>query len=138
MTVLYNTYTHAGAGSILEALSLQKPLVVVINDQLMNNHQTELARQLHKDGHLLYTTPRYTTACQKINELGCICIKILVVGHNTPFYYTHGATYRVFHLTPRSSGYSAGEVPVVLCAWSACTCSQLESCLPVEDCFHYM
>lgn len=44
----------------MEALSLQKPLVVVINDKLMDNHQTELARQLCKDGHLLYTTPRYS------------------------------------------------------------------------------
>ena len=43
----------------MEALSLQKPLVVVINDRLMNNHQTELARQLCKDGHLLHTTHRY-------------------------------------------------------------------------------
>lgn len=52
------TPTHSGSGSIMEALSLQKPLVVVVNDRLMNNHQTELARQLCKDGHLLYTTHR--------------------------------------------------------------------------------
>jgi len=47
-----------GAGSIMESLALQKPLIVVINEVLMNNHQTELARQLHKEGHLLYTTIR--------------------------------------------------------------------------------
>ena len=47
-----------GAGCIVESLSLGKPLVVVINDELMNNHQTELARQLSDGGHLLYTTPR--------------------------------------------------------------------------------
>lgn len=47
-----------GAGSIMESLALQKPLIVVINEMLMNNHQTELARQLHKEGHLLYTTVR--------------------------------------------------------------------------------
>ncbi|XP_055583656.1 putative bifunctional UDP-N-acetylglucosamine transferase and deubiquitinase ALG13 [Falco cherrug] len=44
--------SHAGAGSCLEALGKEKPLVVVINEKLMNNHQLELAKQLHRDGHV--------------------------------------------------------------------------------------
>ena len=59
----------------MEALSLQKPLVAVINDRLMNNHQTELARQLCKDGHLLHTTHRYLQYyCVYITNLVTIVI----------------------------------------------------------------
>ncbi|CAL8331854.1 UDP-N-acetylglucosamine transferase subunit ALG13 homolog isoform X2 [Gadus morhua] len=48
--------SHAGAGSCLEALGARKPLLVVVNNKLMDNHQQELARQLHKESHLLYCT----------------------------------------------------------------------------------
>jgi len=49
--------SHAGAGSILEALRRGRPLLVVINDKLMHNHQTEVADAL-VEGHYLYqTTP---------------------------------------------------------------------------------
>ncbi|KAI4501612.1 hypothetical protein M0802_003489 [Mischocyttarus mexicanus] len=48
--------SHAGAGSILEALEAKKHLIVVTNQLLMDNHQLELAQQLYEDKHLFYCT----------------------------------------------------------------------------------
>ncbi|KAI8348688.1 putative glycosyltransferase [Mortierella sp. GBAus27b] len=45
--------SHAGAGSILEALRLNKKLVVVVNEDLMDNHQLELGSALHQQGYLI-------------------------------------------------------------------------------------
>ena len=45
--------SHAGAGTVMEALRLQKRLIVVINTMLMNNHQEELAEAMAERGHLL-------------------------------------------------------------------------------------
>jgi len=47
-----------GAGSCLETLGAGKKLLVIINDELMGNHQLELAYQLERDGHLHYCTCR--------------------------------------------------------------------------------
>ena len=48
--------SHAGAGSILEALELGKRLVVCVNDALMGNHQAELATALEARGHVVVST----------------------------------------------------------------------------------
>ena len=48
--------SHAGAGSILEALELGKRLVVCVNDALMDNHQAELATALEARGHVVVST----------------------------------------------------------------------------------
>ncbi|GEQ71258.1 hypothetical protein JCM33374_g4939 [Metschnikowia sp. JCM 33374] len=44
--------SHAGTGSILDTLRLQKPLIVVTNDSLMDNHQAETADQFASEGYL--------------------------------------------------------------------------------------
>lgn len=49
--------SHAGAGSILEALRAAVPTVVVVNTALMDNHQAELASAMADRGHLALATP---------------------------------------------------------------------------------
>jgi beta-1,4-N-acetylglucosaminyltransferase len=45
--------SHAGSGSILEALRYQIPLVVVPNTALLDNHQEELAVAMEKQNYVL-------------------------------------------------------------------------------------
>lgn len=48
--------SHGGAGSIMQALDHGKPLLVIINEKLMDNHQYELAEKLFDEKRLYYTT----------------------------------------------------------------------------------
>lgn len=59
--------SHAGSGSILDALErgygqASRKLVVVVNNDLMNNHQLELALKLEKEGCVV--------VCRDTNDLG--------------------------------------------------------------------
>ncbi|KAM4020062.1 UDP-N-acetylglucosamine transferase subunit ALG13-like [Anomaloglossus baeobatrachus] len=71
--------SHAGAGSCLETLEAQKPLIVVINEKLMSNHQLELAKQLNKDGHLYYCT--CSTLGNTLKTLDLSSLKVFPTGH---------------------------------------------------------
>ena len=50
--------SHAGAGSVFEALSMNKPTLVIVNETLMHNHQVELAETLADLGHVAWTKPK--------------------------------------------------------------------------------
>ncbi|RMZ73806.1 Glycosyltransferase family 28 [Pyrenophora seminiperda CCB06] len=45
--------SHAGSGSILEALRYQIPLIVVPNTELLDNHQEELAVAMERNNYLV-------------------------------------------------------------------------------------
>ncbi|KAF9603816.1 hypothetical protein IFM89_037950 [Coptis chinensis] len=50
--------SHAGSGSIFETLRLRKSLIVVVNEDLMDNHQSELAEELAARKHLFCARPQ--------------------------------------------------------------------------------
>ena len=46
--------SHGGAGIILESLKNKRKVIVCVNDELMDNHQVELASSLHNEGYVHY------------------------------------------------------------------------------------
>lgn len=64
--------SHGGAGTCLEVLKNRKPLIVILNEDLMDNHQIELATRLQLDGYLQYCTCDkllYTLSTTDFNQL---------------------------------------------------------------------
>ena len=57
MTAADLIISHAGSGSIFEALRLRKPLIAVPNAILMDNHQAELADHLARLQHIIAARP---------------------------------------------------------------------------------
>ncbi|ORY64942.1 uncharacterized protein BCR38DRAFT_484415 [Pseudomassariella vexata] len=46
--------SHAGAGTILDAMKVNSRLIVVPNATLMDNHQVQLAKAMDKEGYLVH------------------------------------------------------------------------------------
>lgn len=46
-----------GAGTILDTLRHQIPLIVVVNEKLMGNHQHEIANAMEENSYLMKATP---------------------------------------------------------------------------------
>lgn len=52
-----------GSGSILDALRIRVPLIVVPNTSLLHNHQVELAEELSKQGYLVHGQLEFELCC---------------------------------------------------------------------------
>ncbi|KAF3838553.1 hypothetical protein F7725_010321 [Dissostichus mawsoni] len=63
--------SHAGAGSCLESLGAGKSCWSS-STKMMNNHQLEMARQLHMDSHLLYCTCSTLTETLRAMDLSVL------------------------------------------------------------------
>ncbi|PVH85352.1 glycosyltransferase family 1 protein [Cadophora sp. DSE1049] len=79
---------HAGAGTILDAMRLAVPLVVVPNSSLLDNHQEELAAELEAQGYATKADTRCLRLSRNLAEaIAKACKKEEKVwgGHNTSF-----------------------------------------------------
>ncbi|RBR13830.1 uncharacterized protein FIESC28_08037 [Fusarium coffeatum] len=48
--------SHAGTGTILDAWKMGLPIIVVPNTQLLDDHQTEMAKHLSKEGYAIMSS----------------------------------------------------------------------------------
>uniref|UniRef100_A0A0D9W3B7 Glycosyl transferase family 28 C-terminal domain-containing protein n=1 Tax=Leersia perrieri TaxID=77586 RepID=A0A0D9W3B7_9ORYZ len=74
--------SHAGSGSIFETLRLSKPLIVVVNEDLMDNHQSELAEELAERKHLFCAHPQ--TLQKTIEAMDLTALQPYVPGDAKP------------------------------------------------------
>lgn len=74
--------SHAGSGSIFETLRHGKPLIVVVNEDLMDNHQSELAEELATRKHLFCASPQ--TLGETIQEMDIETLNPYVPGDAKP------------------------------------------------------
>lgn len=50
---------NIGAGTVLDAMRIDVPIIVVPNPALLDNHQSELAEELERQGYATYGRLRY-------------------------------------------------------------------------------
>lgn len=71
---------HKGSGSILDALRINVPLIVVPNPHLLDNHQVELAEELAKQGYVTHGKLE-SVSCSQDKNWALTSIPVTYVPH---------------------------------------------------------
>ncbi|CAI4470501.1 ADM_collapsed_G0019990.mRNA.1.CDS.1 [Saccharomyces cerevisiae] len=77
--------SHAGTGSILDSLRLNKPLIVCVNDSLMDNHQQQIADKFVELGYVWSCAPTETGLIAGLRASQTEKLKPFPVSHNPSF-----------------------------------------------------
>ncbi|CAI4039225.1 hypothetical protein SMKI_07G2030 [Saccharomyces mikatae IFO 1815] len=77
--------SHAGTGSILDSLRLNKPLIICVNDSLMDNHQQQIADKFVELGYVWSCVPTETGLIAGLRASQTEKLKSFPVSHNTSF-----------------------------------------------------
>ncbi|KAM0233664.1 hypothetical protein ACHAPO_006952 [Fusarium lateritium] len=64
--------SHAGTGTILDAWKMGLPIVVVPNTQLLDDHQTEMAKHLSKEGYAIMSSGSTEDLKEAIHKVGLL------------------------------------------------------------------
>ncbi|KAF5559464.1 beta-1 4-n-acetylglucosaminyltransferase [Fusarium phyllophilum] len=64
--------SHAGTGTILDAWKMGLPLIVVPNIRLLNDHQTEMAKHLSKEGYAIMSSGSAEDLEEAIHKVGLL------------------------------------------------------------------
>ncbi|RGP64061.1 beta-1,4-n-acetylglucosaminyltransferase [Fusarium longipes] len=64
--------SHAGTGTILDAWKMGLPIVVVPNTQLLDDHQTEMAKHLSNEGYAIMSTGSTEDLKEAIHKVGLL------------------------------------------------------------------
>ena len=93
--------SHAGAGSIMEALAAGKKIIIVINDTLMHNHQWEVAYALSQRKYL-----KYVDKPSRLLEGGGEVVREVASEHYVPLKFPKGDANAFPNLLDGFMGYT--------------------------------
>lgn len=77
--------SHAGTGSILDALKLKKRLLVCVNDKLMDNHQQQIADKFEDLGYIVACKATSTSLIKGIEIIQTKILQEFSTTRNTKF-----------------------------------------------------
>ncbi|CAI4061875.1 hypothetical protein SKDZ_07G2080 [Saccharomyces kudriavzevii ZP591] len=77
--------SHAGTGSILDSLRLNKPLLICVNDSLMDNHQQQIADKFVELGYVWSCAPTESGLIAGLRASQTEKLEPFPVSHNSSF-----------------------------------------------------